>query len=567
MAAGDTRHYRVSAINANGAGTASNVDSATTGTTVPGAPTGLAATANGPSQIDLAWTAPASTGGSAITGYKIESSSDGGSSWSDLVANTSNTTTTYAHTGLGAGDTRHYRVSAINANGAGTASNVDSATTGTTVPGAPTGLTATASGTTQIDLAWSAPASTGGSAITGYKIEVSANGTSGWTDQVANTNSTATTYAHTGLVSGDTRHYRVSAINANGTGVPSNVDSATTGTTVPGAPTGLAATANGPSQIDLAWTAPASTGGSAITGYKIESSSDGGSSWSDLVANTSNTTTTYAHTGLGAGDTRHYRVSAINAVGTSDASDSDDATTTASTNTAAMGAPTITGTAQVGQTLTAATTGITDADGLTSVSYTYQWIRVDGTDEANISGENSSTYTLVDADLGTTLKVKVSFTDDASNSETLTSAATATVTATPAVPTREPFEVDIVGVPEVAVAGESYELTAQSDEDSLVYAWRVDSGAIEPDDVQMVVWTAPETAGVAWIHVDVTREDDVTAGHSAYVRVEVPEPETEPEPEPEPEPVPALPLLGQLLLALGLAGAGAMRLVRAARRP
>ena len=78
-----------------------------------------------------------------------------------------------------------------------------------------------------------------------------------------------------------------------------------------------------------------------------------------------------------------------------------------------MGAPTITGTAQVGQTLTAATTGITDADGLTSVSYTYQWLRVDGTDEANISGENSSTYTLVDADLGTTLKVKVSFTDDA----------------------------------------------------------------------------------------------------------------------------------------------------------
>ena len=99
-----------------------------------------------------------------------------------------------------------------------------------------------------------------------------------------------------------------------------------------------------------------------------------------------------------------------------------------STNTAAMGAPTITGTAQVGQTLTAVTTGITDADGLTSPTYTYQWIRVDGTD-ADISGANSSTYTLDAADLGTTIKVKVSFTDDASNTETLTSAATATVTA------------------------------------------------------------------------------------------------------------------------------------------
>ena len=196
--------------------------------------------------------------------------------------------------------------------------------------------------------------------------------------------------------------------------------------TWPGAPTGLAATANGPSQIDLAWTAPASTGGSAITGYKIEVSPDG-SSWSDLVADTASPDTAYAHMELDPATTRHYRVSAINAVGTSDASDSDD-TTTASTNTAPTGAPTITGTAQVGQTLTAATTGITDADGLTSPTYTYQWIRVDGT-EADIAAANSSTYILVDADLGTTLKVRVTFADDLGHTETLTSAATAAVSA------------------------------------------------------------------------------------------------------------------------------------------
>ena len=95
-------------------------------------------------------------------------------------------------------------------------------------------------------------------------------------------------------------------------------------------------------------------------------------------------------------------------------------------NTAATGAPTITGTAQVGETLTAVTTGIMDADGLTSPTYTYQWIRVDGT-EAAIAGENSSTYILVDADLGTTLKVRVTFDDDLGHTETLTSAATATV--------------------------------------------------------------------------------------------------------------------------------------------
>ena len=86
----------------------------------------------------------------------------------------------------------------------------------------------------------------------------------------------------------------------------------------------------------------------------------------------------------------------------------------------------------------------------------------------------------------------------------------------------------------------SYELTAQSESDAtLVYQWDVRGGTIEPDDAQTVVWTAPETAVVAWIHVDVTHADGATAGQSAYVRVEVPEPA----PEPEPVPVPALPFL------------------------
>ena len=328
LAADTSYEVQVRATNAEGDGDWSVAGTGrTTATSAPGAPTGLTATASGTTAINLSWSAPASTGGSAITGYKIEVSPNGTSGWTDQVANTNSTATTYAHTGLGGGATRHYRVSAINANGTGVPSNVANATTDASAPGAPTGLTATASGTTAINLSWSAPASTGGSAITGYKIEVSANGTSGWTNLVANTNSTATTYAHTGLASGDTRHYRVSAINANGTGTASNVDSATTGTTVPGAPTGLTATASGTTAINLSWSAPASTGGSAITGYKIEVSSDGGSSWSDLVANTNSTATTYGHTGLGAGDTRHYRVSAINTNGAGTASNVANATT------------------------------------------------------------------------------------------------------------------------------------------------------------------------------------------------------------------------------------------------
>ena len=390
----------------------------------PAAPS-VSATAGSTTSLDVTWTAPTNTG-PAIASYDLQYRA--GTS-GNFTNGPQNVTGTSAAIGSLAADTSYeVQVRATNAEGDGDWSVAGTGrTTATSAPGAPTGLTATASGTTAIDLSWSAPGSTGGSAITGYKIEVSANGTSGWTDQVANTNSTATTYAHSGLGAGTTRHYRVSAINANGAGTASNVDSATTGATVPGAPTGLTATASGTTAINLSWSAPASTGGSAITGYKIESSSDGGSSWSDLVANTSNTTTTYAHTGLASGDTRHYRVSAINTNGAGTASNVDSATT--GTNTPATGAPTITGTAQVGQTLTAGTTAIMDADGLTSDSYTYQWIRTAAGVETNIASATASTYTLVAADQGTTVKVRVSFTDDASNAETLTSAATAAVSA------------------------------------------------------------------------------------------------------------------------------------------
>ena len=103
-------------------------------------------------------------------------------------------------------------------------------------------------------------------------------------------------------------------------------------------------------------------------------------------------------------------------------------------NTEATGAPTISGTAQVGETLTADVSSIADSDGLTNVSYSYQWIRNDGTNDADIGGQTGSTYTLTDEDMGKTIKVRVSFTDDAGNEETLTSAATAAVASRPNTP-------------------------------------------------------------------------------------------------------------------------------------
>ena len=106
-------------------------------------------------------------------------------------------------------------------------------------------------------------------------------------------------------------------------------------------------------------------------------------------------------------------------------------------NSPATGAPTIDGTARVGKTLTADTSGIADSDGLDNAPFSYQWIRNDGGMATDIAGETDSIYTLVSADTGKTIKVRVSFTDDADNQESLTSADTDTVAATkPGVPGR-----------------------------------------------------------------------------------------------------------------------------------
>ena len=100
-------------------------------------------------------------------------------------------------------------------------------------------------------------------------------------------------------------------------------------------------------------------------------------------------------------------------------------------NSAATGAPTISGTAQVGQMLTASTSDISDSDGLANAIFTYQWIANDGTEDTDIQDATGSTYTLAAADEGKTIKVRVSFTDDGGNQETRTSAVTEAVAATP----------------------------------------------------------------------------------------------------------------------------------------
>ena len=93
-------------------------------------------------------------------------------------------------------------------------------------------------------------------------------------------------------------------------------------------------------------------------------------------------------------------------------------------NTPATGLPTISGTTQVGETLTANTSGIADADGLSGETFSYQWVSSAGTSDTDIEKATDSTYKLVDADQGKAIKVRVTFTDGGGNEETLTSAPT-----------------------------------------------------------------------------------------------------------------------------------------------
>ena len=96
-------------------------------------------------------------------------------------------------------------------------------------------------------------------------------------------------------------------------------------------------------------------------------------------------------------------------------------------NSPPNGLPTISGTPEVDQTLTADTSAVTDGDGLSNVSYNYQWL----SDGSAISGATGSSLALTASQQGQTIQVRVTFDDDAGNTESLTSTATVAVTAKP----------------------------------------------------------------------------------------------------------------------------------------
>ena len=123
--------------------------------------------------------------------------------------------------------------------------------------------------------------------------------------------------------------------------------------------------------------------------------------------------------------------------------------TVTAVNDAATGAPTITGTARVGETLSASPSDIADVDGLPS-TFTYRWVRVDGGTDTEISGATSATYVLVTADEGKKVKVKVGFTDDGGTAEERLSAETGTIQQMSAATTPAVTSVEVTSTPQAA---------------------------------------------------------------------------------------------------------------------
>ncbi len=239
--------------------------------TPPAAPTGVSAV-RGNASATVSWTAPANNGGSAITGYSIRVI-DAADTQVGALRPAAAGTTSLVVTGLTNGQAYRFSVTATNAIGNSPPSALSAAVTPVapvTVPGAPVIGLATR-GNASATVRWTAPASNGGSAITGYSVRV-VNAAGTQVGALRPAGATATTLVVTGLTNGQAYRFSVTATNAVGTSAASALSAAVTPATVPGAPvigTASAGVAGGTINATARWTAPAATGGSAITGYRV----------------------------------------------------------------------------------------------------------------------------------------------------------------------------------------------------------------------------------------------------------------------------------------------------------
>ena len=380
--------------------------------------------------IELSWDSSSESAGTEFVLYRRILPHEKLSEYA-TVPNSGTSKTSFTDANVDPGLRYLYRVAGVNSAGEGPKSDPEKII----VPGerleAPSGLTGayTEQG---IELTWDAPINAGVTDYWVYRGKFGANGAGVSQYAKVRADSISMTYLDAEVDPDKKYRYRVAGVNATGEGFKSAwLDVRTTSEPeeaepVPGEPHALqgVSTEEG---IALTWSPPL---GSAVTEYRVyrgiflENSGnlDGGMSEYAIVPGGGDPMT-YLDTNVDPGERYRYRVAAINDSGEGEKSNWADL----SVNRPATGAPTISGTAQVGETVEADTSGISDEDGLDHATFSYQWLRTDGVANLPTGRATGPSYTLAEADEGFFVQVRVSFTDDRGHVEEVTSALTALV--------------------------------------------------------------------------------------------------------------------------------------------
>lgn len=327
LANGQPYDFEVRAVNRLGVGEVSERSNTVVPATAPNAPGAVTATA-GTASATVRWTAPTSDGGAPVESYAVEVSTAAGvvQTVTGLPADATSATITKLTNG-----TAHvFRVRAVNAAGQSAASAASASVVPASVPTAPTAVAARRGNASAV-LTWTAPSNAATSAVTGYRVRRYAGSTTTLqsTTVVA---ATARSLTATGLVNGSSYSFDVTAVGTLATGAVSARSAVVVPATTPTAPTIGAAVAGvrgGAVTATAAWTAPTSTGGSAVTGYRVTAQrfSSTGAVLSTTTSAVLPATARSHAMALPAVGTYRFRVVALNAVGTSPASAASNAVT------------------------------------------------------------------------------------------------------------------------------------------------------------------------------------------------------------------------------------------------
>ncbi|MEI6835541.1 MAG: fibronectin type III domain-containing protein [Candidatus Falkowbacteria bacterium] len=285
--------------------------------------------------------------------------------------------------------------------------NLTVSNSGYTVPDKTTGLTATPRDN-QVELSWITPAD-GGDAITDYLVQYKLSSEPTTWITFSHNVSTSTTNFVTGLISGSSYDFKVSAVNINGVGPSSDSATATPIQSAPSAPQNLSAGNAVSNQIDLTWEAPVSNGGKSITNYLVEYKLTSEPTFWTTFAHGVSTTTNISVTGLTNGVSYDFRVSAVNSNGSGTFSSIVTIPTVNSTPTAPIASEVnITGQSHVSEYLLGSyiySDPNADPEGAT----TFRWLSSNtlGGTYLPISGATSTNYTVRSEDLNNYLKLEV----------------------------------------------------------------------------------------------------------------------------------------------------------------